>query len=96
VPSETPQISCRRFVKYLSACYDGELEEGVRVSLEAHRVGCAQCAQYATGFEAAITLTKNALAGSAAYAELPEDLTQAILTACRETSQRMFFKTRRR
>ncbi len=86
VPSETPQITCRRFVKYLSAWHDEELAEGARASFETHRAGCARCAHYAWAFQAAIALIKSALAGSGLYAELPEDLTQAILTACRETN----------
>ena len=84
MPSEKPQITCRRFVKSLSAWHDGELAEGARASFETHRAECTRCARYASGFKAAITITKNALAGSAAQAHFPEDLTQAILAACRE------------
>ena len=86
VPSETPQITCRRFVKSLSAWHDAELAEGARASFETHRAGCARCARYAAGFEAAIALMKSAPAGPAAHAELPEDLIQAILAACRESN----------
>jgi anti-sigma factor RsiW len=86
VPSETPQITCRRFVKSLSAWHDGELAGAARASFEAHRAGCTRCARYATAFKAAITLMKSALADSAAHAELPEDLTQAILAPCRESN----------
>jgi anti-sigma factor RsiW len=86
VPSETPQITCRRFVKSLSAWHDAELVEAARASFKTHRAGCARCARYAAGFKAAIALMKSALAGPAAHAELPEDLIQAILAACRESN----------
>ena len=86
MPSETPQITCRRFVEFLSAWHDGELAEGTRASFETHRAGCARCARYATAFRAAIALVKSALAGSAADTEFPEDLAQTILAACRETN----------
>ena len=86
MPSETPQITCRRFVKYLSAWHDGELAGGARASFETHRAGCARCARYAAGFKAAIALMKSALAGPAVHTELPEGLAQAILAACRKTN----------
>jgi anti-sigma factor RsiW len=86
VPSETLEITCRRFVKSLSAWHDGELAEGARASFETHRVGCARCARYAAAFKAAIALMKNALAGPAVHTELPEGLAQAILAACRESN----------
>jgi anti-sigma factor RsiW len=86
VPSETPQITCRRFVAFLSAWHDGELTEGARASFEMHRARCARCARYAWAFQAAIALMKSALAGSEAHAELPEGLAQAILAACRESN----------
>jgi anti-sigma factor RsiW len=79
VPSETPQIACRRFVKSLSAWQDGELAEGARASFEAHRAGCTRCARYAAGFGATIALLKSALAESAGHTAFPEDLAQAIL-----------------
>jgi anti-sigma factor RsiW len=86
VPSETQKITCRRFVELLSAWHDGELAERVRASFETHRAGCARCARYAWAFQAAIALVKSALAGAGAHIQLPEDLAQAILTACRETN----------
>jgi anti-sigma factor RsiW len=86
VPSETPQITCRRFVAFLSAWYDGELAEGARALFEAHRAECVRCARYAAAFRAAIALMKSALASSGAHAELPEGLAQAILVACRESN----------
>jgi anti-sigma factor RsiW len=86
VPHETPQITCRRFIKSLSAWHDGELAEGARASFETHRAGCARCARYAAAFKAAIALIKSALAASAGHAELPEALAQAILAACRESN----------
>src|SRR5216683_6713889 len=86
VPSETPQITCRRFVEFLSAWHDGELAERARASFETHRSGCARCARYAWAFQAAIALAKGTLAGAGAHVQLPEDLAQAILTACRETN----------
>jgi anti-sigma factor RsiW len=86
VPRVTQQITCRRFVELLSAWHDGELAEGAHASFDTHRAGCARCAHYAWAFQAAIALIKSALARSGLYAELPEDLTQAILTACRETN----------
>ena len=86
MPSETPQITCRRFVKSLSAWHDGELSEAARASFETHLAGCALCARYAAAFRAAIALVKSALADSAADAELPEGLAQAILAVCRETN----------
>jgi Putative zinc-finger len=85
-PSEMPQITCRRFVESLSAWCDGELTEAARIFLEAHRARCTRCTRYAAGFGAAIALLKSALADSAARTEFPEDLAQAILTACRETN----------
>ncbi len=78
-------ITCRRFLKSLSAWHDGELGEAPRTAFETHRAGCARCARYADAFRAAIALMKNALAGSAAHTELPEHLTRAILVACRQT-----------
>jgi anti-sigma factor RsiW len=86
VPSETQKITCRRFVELLSAWYDGELAEWARASFESHRAGCARCARYAWAFQAAIALVKSALVGAGAHVQLPEDLAQAILTACRETN----------
>src|SRR6266851_7961560 len=76
VPSETPQITCRRFVKSLSAWHDGELLEGARASFETHLAGCALCARYAAALRAAIALVKSGLAASAADAELQEGLAQ--------------------
>ena len=49
VPSEKPKITCRGFVKSLSAWHDGELAEAARASFEAHLAGCALCARYASG-----------------------------------------------
>jgi anti-sigma factor RsiW len=86
VPSETPQITCRRFVKSLSAWQDGELAGGARASFEKHRAECARCARYAWAFQATIALVKSTLAGAGEHVQLPEDLAQAILTACRETN----------
>jgi anti-sigma factor RsiW len=86
VPSETQQITCRRFVEFLSAWHDGELAERARASFETHRAGCARCARYAAGFKAAIALVKSVLAGPVVDAELPEGLAQAILAACRESN----------
>ena len=79
MPSEKPQITCRRFVKSFSAWHDGELAEGARASFETHRAECTRCARYASGFKAAITITKNALTSSGCSGPFPEDLTQAIL-----------------
>jgi anti-sigma factor RsiW len=84
VPSETPQITCRRFVESLSAWRDGELTDAPRLSFDAHRARCTRCTRYAAGFGAAIALLKSALADSAGHTEFPEDLAQAILAACRE------------
>src|ERR1700740_458941 len=86
VPRVTQQITCRRFVELLSAWHDGELAEGAHASFDTHRAGCARCARYAWAFQAAIALVKSALAGAGAHVQLPEDLAQAILTACRETN----------
>src|SRR5271156_5502269 len=72
VPSETPEITCRRFVEFLSAWHDGELAERPRAPFETHRAGCARCARYAAGFKAAIALIKSALAGSEGHTEFPE------------------------
>jgi anti-sigma factor RsiW len=81
-----PQITCRRFVQSLSAWRDGELTEATRISLEAHRARCIRCTRYADGFGAAIALLKSALGESAGSNAFPEDLAQAILTACRDTN----------
>jgi anti-sigma factor RsiW len=86
VPSETPQITCRRFVKSVSAWHDGELAEGARAFFEMHRAECARCARYAADFGTAIALLKSAVADSEGHTEFPEDLAQAILAACRETN----------
>lgn len=80
------EITCRRFIESLSAWHDGELAEVDSASFEMHRARCAQCDRYAAAFQDAIALVKTALAGSVTHAELPEDFTQAILTACRETN----------
>jgi anti-sigma factor RsiW len=86
VPSETPQITCRRFVEFLSAWHDGELAQGARASFETHRAECARCARYAADFGAAIALLKSALTDSEGHTEFSEDLAQAILAACREAN----------
>jgi hypothetical protein len=84
VPRVTQQITCRRFVELLSAWHDGELAEGARASFETHRAGCARCARYAWAFQATIALVKSTLTSAGEHVQLPEDLAQAILTACRE------------
>ena len=86
VPSEKSKITCRGFVKSLSAWHDGELAEGTRASFETHLTGCALCARYAAAFRAAIALMKSALADSGGHTEFPEDLAQKIFAACRETN----------
>jgi len=86
VPSEKPKITCRGFVKSLSAWHDGELAEAARASFEAHLAGCALCARYAVAFRATIALVKSALVGSEGHTEFPEDLAQKILGACREAN----------
>jgi anti-sigma factor RsiW len=86
VPREKPKITCRRFVKSLSAWHDGELAEAARTSFETHLAGCALCARYAAAFRVAIALVKSALAGSEGHTEFPEDLAQKIFAACRETN----------
>jgi anti-sigma factor RsiW len=86
VPSEKPKITCRGFVKSLSAWHDGELAEAARASFETHLAGCARCARYAAAFRAAIALVRSALASSEEHTEFPEDLAQKIFAACRETN----------
>jgi anti-sigma factor RsiW len=71
VLSEKAKITCRGFVKSLSAWHDGELAEERRASFETHLTGCAHCARYASDFGAAIALLKSALADSGGHTEFP-------------------------
>jgi len=86
VPSETPQITCRRFVKSISAWHDGELAEAARASFETHRAGCVRRARYASDFGAVLALLKSVVAEPHGPTEFPESLARAILAACRETN----------
>src|SRR5258705_13283940 len=86
VPSETPQITCRRFVKSLSAWHDGELAGAARAPFETHRAGCVRCARYASDFGAALALLKSVVAEPHGPTEFPAALARAILAACRETN----------
>jgi hypothetical protein len=83
VPSEKPKITCRGFVKSLSAWHHGEL---TRASFETHLTGSAHCARYASDFRATIALLKSALADSEGHTEFPEDLAQKIFAACLEAN----------
>ena len=77
-------MTCREFVEFLGAYLSDELPEDVRDAFDRHLAECADCTAYLGTYEQTVRLAR------AVYDEpegpvpagVPEDLVQAILSAC--------------
>jgi len=76
-------MTCREFTEFLSAYFDGQLAEDVRLRFDAHLAACPECAAYLESYATTVKLAKAALRGSddPVPADVPEDLVKAILRA---------------
>ena len=81
-----PEITCREFVEFLDDYRARALPEVGRRAFEAHLAACPSCVAYMKTYEATVRAGKRMLGGQSgprALAEIPEELVQAVLAACR-------------
>ena len=75
-------MTCRDFVSFLISYWSGELLPQERERFERHLAECPSCVAYLTTYDAAIRLSRSALAPAARVpADVPEELVQAILAS---------------
>ncbi len=79
-------LTCREFIDFIMAWFDGELEPGVRRAFAEHLALCPDCVDYLESYERTVELGKAAWdtpADAPVPDEVPEDLVQAVLAARR-------------
>ena len=79
-------MTCRDVHEFLDAYCARELAADVRTRFDTHLDGCPSCRDYLRTYRETIRLTRGALRddGSAASAEVPDELVRAIRRARRE------------
>jgi anti-sigma factor RsiW len=77
-------MTCREFVEFLGAYLSDELPEDVRDAFDRHLAECADCTAYLRTYEQTVRLAKAVCVEpeGPVPAGVPEDLVQAILSAC--------------
>ena len=78
------EITCQEFVQFLDDYLAGALPETERSAFGAHLAACPSCVAYMKTYQASIRLGKAVLAGPEPPADVPEELLQAILVACKK------------
>jgi anti-sigma factor RsiW len=79
-------VTCREFAEFIADYLAGELPAATRAEFERHLGVCANCRRYLAGYEATISLSKDAFLDNDAEVpdEVPADLVKAILAARRQ------------
>jgi anti-sigma factor RsiW len=78
------EISCKDFVAFLDRYLDGELEAERKAVFERHLAICPDCTAYLDSYRKTMSLSAQALRGSAAGPPaMPDELVRAILAARR-------------
>ena len=77
-------MTCREFVEFLGAYLTAELPEDVRDAFDRHLAECADCTAYLGTYEQTVRLARSVYdePEGPVPAGVPEDLVQAILSAC--------------
>jgi anti-sigma factor RsiW len=77
-------MTCREFVEFLGAYLSDELPEDVRDAFDRHLAECADCTAYLGTYEQTVRLARGVYdePEGPVPAGVPEDLVQAILSAC--------------
>ena len=76
-------ITCAEFEGFILAYLDGELSNAQRRIFEFHLAVCRECRDYLAAYNAAMTVTRDALDAETTelLANVPEDLVSAVLAA---------------
>ena len=77
-------ITCREFVEFLDDYLAAALPEAERSAFGAHLAACPSCVAYMKTYQASIRLGKAVLSGPDLPAEVPQELLQAVLAACKK------------
>ena len=79
-----PLLTCRELIDFLAAYLDGELAPEARAAFEAHLSLCPNCVDYLSSYRETIRLGLQACEPDAELpADVPPELVDAILAACR-------------
>jgi anti-sigma factor RsiW len=74
-------LTCRELIELLGERLSGDLAPGLRASVDAHLLGCAECTAYLRSYETTIRLAKEVSERfSPGAADAPDDLARAILS----------------
>lgn len=78
-------MTCRELADFIMSYLTGDLAPEVRAEFERHLTLCGNCRSYLATYQAAVELSRRALADPAAGedGEVPEELVKAILDARR-------------
>jgi anti-sigma factor RsiW len=78
-------VTCRDFADFLYSYADGELAPAERAAFDAHLAICPDCVRYLAQYLDTIAAAPQAF-GDERFAEVPEELVQAILASRQPTA----------
>lgn len=74
-------MTCKDLIEFLSDYLAGEIPPDQRAHFEKHLAACGACRNYLDSFRRTVAAGKACASGDCS--DIPEDLVQAILSACR-------------